>query len=81
LRAILAARDDRPLPETVEGLLRNVERGARALRARRRRCRSNAPSKMLPPVLQAARLCMARRRAEAPQFPAPICEGRAARPG
>jgi len=34
LRAFLAARDDRPLPETVEGLLRNVERGARALRAR-----------------------------------------------
>ncbi len=34
LRAFLAARDEQPLPETVEGFLRNVERGARALRAR-----------------------------------------------
>ncbi len=34
LRAFLAARDDQPLPETVEGFLRNVERGAGALRAR-----------------------------------------------
>lgn len=31
LRAFLSARDDQPLPETVEGFLRNVERGARAL--------------------------------------------------
>ena len=34
LREFLAARDDQPLPETVEGFLRNVERRARALRAR-----------------------------------------------
>lgn len=34
LRAFLAARDDQPLPETVEGFLRNVERGAGALTAR-----------------------------------------------
>ncbi len=32
LRAFLSARDDQPLPETVEGFLRNVERGARALK-------------------------------------------------
>lgn len=32
LRAFLAARDDQPLPEMVEGFLRNVERGARAIR-------------------------------------------------
>ena len=32
LRRFLAARDDQPLPETVEGFLRNAERGARALR-------------------------------------------------
>jgi len=34
LRAFLAARDDQPLPERVEGFLRNVERGAGALTAR-----------------------------------------------
>ena len=34
LREFLAARDDQPLPETVEGFLRNVERSARALRVR-----------------------------------------------
>ena len=34
LRAFLAARDDQPLPERVEGFLRTVERGAGALRAR-----------------------------------------------
>ena len=34
MRAFPAARDDQALPETVEGLLRKVERGARALRAR-----------------------------------------------
>ena len=34
LRAFLAARDDQPLPERVEGFLRKVERGAGALRAR-----------------------------------------------
>lgn len=33
LRRFLAARDDQPLPETVEGFVRNAERGARALRA------------------------------------------------
>ena len=32
LREYLAVRDEQPLPETVEGLLRNVERNARALR-------------------------------------------------
>ena len=32
LREFLAVRDDQPLPETVEGFLRNVERSARALR-------------------------------------------------
>ena len=32
LRRFLAARDDQPLPETVEGFLRDAERGARALR-------------------------------------------------
>ncbi len=32
LRAFLSERDAQPLPETVEGFLRNVERGARALR-------------------------------------------------
>ena len=31
-RRFLAARDDQPLPETVDGFLRNAERGARALR-------------------------------------------------
>ncbi len=31
LRNFLAARDDQPLPEAVEGFLRNTERGARAL--------------------------------------------------
>ena len=34
LRAFLAARDEQPLPERVEGFLRNVERGADALKAR-----------------------------------------------
>ena len=34
LRAFLAARDEQPLPERVEGFLRTVERGAGALRAR-----------------------------------------------
>ena len=33
LRRFLAARDDQPLPETVEGFLRDAERGARALSA------------------------------------------------
>ena len=32
LRRFLVARDDQPLPETVEGFVRNAERGARALR-------------------------------------------------
>ena len=32
LREFLAARDDQPLPETVEGFLRDVERRARALK-------------------------------------------------
>ena len=32
LRRFLAARDDQPLPETVEGFLRDAVRGARALR-------------------------------------------------
>ena len=31
-RQFLAARDDQPLPETVDGFLRGAERGARALR-------------------------------------------------
>ena len=31
-RKFLAARDDQPLPETVDGFLRNAERGARALK-------------------------------------------------
>ena len=31
-RQFLAARDDQPLPETVDGFLRDAERGARALR-------------------------------------------------
>ena len=31
-RRFLAARDDQPLPETVDGFLRDAERGARALR-------------------------------------------------
>lgn len=34
LRAFLAARDDQPLPETVEGFLRDVERRAQALKSR-----------------------------------------------
>ena len=34
LREFLAARDDQPLPETVEGFLRDVERRARALKSR-----------------------------------------------
>ena len=34
LRAFLAARDEQPLPETVEGFLRSVERAAGALLAR-----------------------------------------------
>ncbi len=34
LRGFLAARDDQPLPDTVEGFLRNAERGARALTLR-----------------------------------------------
>ncbi len=34
LRRFLAARDDQPLPETVEGFLRAAERGARALTLR-----------------------------------------------
>ena len=34
LRRFLAARDDQPLPETVEGFLRDAERGARALTLR-----------------------------------------------
>ena len=34
LRAFLTARDDQPLPELVDGFLRNVERGAHALKAR-----------------------------------------------
>ena len=34
LRTFLAARDDQPLPETVEGFLRDVERRARALESR-----------------------------------------------
>ena len=34
LRGFLAARDDQPLPETVEGFLRAAERGARALTRR-----------------------------------------------
>lgn len=34
LRTFLAARDEQPLPELVDGFLRNVERGARALKAR-----------------------------------------------
>ena len=33
-RKFLAARDDQPLPETVDGFLRNAERGARALALR-----------------------------------------------
>ncbi len=35
LRKFLAARDDQPLPETVEGLLAAAKRGARALKIRR----------------------------------------------
>ena len=34
LREFLAMRDEQPLPETVEGFLRNAERGARALSVR-----------------------------------------------
>ena len=34
LRAFLSARDDQPLPETVEGFLRDVERRAHALKSR-----------------------------------------------
>ena len=34
LRTFLATRDDQPLPELVDGFLRNVERGAHALKAR-----------------------------------------------
>lgn len=34
LRAFLTARDDQPLPEKVEGFLRSVERGGKALRER-----------------------------------------------
>lgn len=34
LREFLSARDDQPLPETVEGFLRNLERGEQALRSR-----------------------------------------------
>ena len=34
LREFLAARDEQPLPETVEGFLRDVERRARALNSR-----------------------------------------------
>ena len=34
LREFLSARDDQPLPETVEGFLRNLERGERALKSR-----------------------------------------------
>ena len=33
-RRFLAARDDQPLPETVEGFLRDAERGARALQTK-----------------------------------------------
>lgn len=33
LRAFLAARDEQPLPELVDGFLRNAERGAHALKA------------------------------------------------
>ena len=35
LRAFLAARDDQPLPETVDGFLQAAKRGARALKIRR----------------------------------------------
>lgn len=35
LRKFLAARDDQPLPETVEGLLAAAKRGARAMKIRR----------------------------------------------
>ena len=34
LREFLSARDDQPLPEIVEGFLRNLERGERALKSR-----------------------------------------------
>ena len=34
LREFLSARDDQPLPETVEGFLRNLERGEHALKSR-----------------------------------------------
>ena len=34
LRAFLAARDEQPLPELVDGFLRNVERSAHALKAK-----------------------------------------------
>ena len=34
LRRFLAARDDQPLPETVEGFLRDAERGSRALQSK-----------------------------------------------
>ena len=34
LRAFLAARDDQPLPETVDGFLQAAKRGARALKMR-----------------------------------------------
>ena len=34
LRAFLGARDEQPLPELVDGFLRNVERGAQAIKPR-----------------------------------------------
>ena len=62
LRAFLAARDDQPLPETVEGFLRNVERGARALRARGPalsiECADEDVAARIAGGERAARLCM-----------------------
>ena len=62
LRAFLAARDDQPLPETVDGFLEAAKRGARALKVRRTAllidCADAEIANRLTTDKRTARLCL-----------------------
>ena len=62
LRTFLAARDDQPLPERVEGFLRSVERGASALTPKGRawliECRDRKVADRIVADRRAAKLCL-----------------------
>ncbi len=62
LRTFLTARDDQPLPEKVEGFLRSVERGGKALRERGRallvECASEEIAARLAADERISKLCL-----------------------